>query len=46
MVLAHSLKGSGTKKQLAALVTLDSISSSTITELKVAIHAHMSLRAH
>lgn len=35
MVLARSLKDKGTKKQLAVLVTLDSIASSTIDELKV-----------
>ena len=35
MVLAHSLKDNGTKKQLAALVTLDTLQSSTIDELKV-----------
>lgn len=35
MVLAHSLRDSGTKKQLAILVTLDSLQASTIEELKV-----------
>lgn len=35
MVLAHSLRDNGTQKQLAALVTLDSISASTIETLKV-----------
>ena len=35
MVLAHSLRDHGTKKQLAALVTLDTLSASTIGELKV-----------
>ncbi|KAL9637282.1 MAG: hypothetical protein Q9164_002295 [Protoblastenia rupestris] len=34
MVLAHSLRDNDTKKQLAILVTLDSLSSSTIDELK------------
>ncbi|KAL6713365.1 glycogenin glucosyltransferase [Lecanora helva] len=34
MVLAHSLRDNGTKKQLAALVTLDSIQASNIEELK------------
>lgn len=34
MVLAHSLRDSGTKKQLAILVTLDSVAGSTIEELK------------
>ncbi|KAG8534101.1 uncharacterized protein KY384_000945 [Bacidia gigantensis] len=34
MVLAHSLRDQGTKKQLAILITLDSISASTIDELK------------
>ena len=38
MVLAHSLRDSGSKKTLAILVTLDSISSKTIDELKVRIH--------
>ncbi|KAI9708325.1 MAG: glycogenin glucosyltransferase [Bogoriella megaspora] len=33
-VLAHSLRDAGTKKKLAVLVTLDTISSETITELK------------
>ncbi|KAI9795164.1 MAG: glycogenin glucosyltransferase [Peltula sp. TS41687] len=32
-VLAHSLKDAGTKKKLAVLVTLDSLSASTIAEL-------------
>lgn len=35
MVLAHSLRDSGTKKQLAILVTMDSVAGSTIEELKV-----------
>jgi len=35
MVLAHSLRGNGTKKQLAVLVTLDSLNATTIEELKV-----------
>ena len=35
MVLAHSLRDNGSKKELAVLVTLDSVSSSTIDELKV-----------
>ena len=35
MVLAHSLRDHGTQKLLAALVTLDSVSSSSIEELKV-----------
>lgn len=35
MVLGHSLRDSGTTKQLAALVTLDSLQASTIDELKV-----------
>ena len=34
MVLAHSLRDSGTRKQLAILVTVDSIAGSTIEELK------------
>ncbi|CAF9922145.1 MAG: glycogenin glucosyltransferase [Alectoria fallacina] len=34
MVLAHSLRDNGTKKQLAILVTLDSLSASTLEELK------------
>lgn len=35
MVLAHSLRDNGTKKQLAILVTLDTLHASTIEELKV-----------
>lgn len=35
MVLAHSLRDNGTTKQLAILVTLDSLSASTLEELKV-----------
>lgn len=35
MVLAHSLKDNGTKAKLVALVTLDTVSGSTIDELKV-----------
>ena len=35
MVLAHSLRDNRTKKQLAVLVTLDSLSASTLEELKV-----------
>ena len=35
MVLAHSLKDNGTRKQLAVLVTLDTLATSTIEELKV-----------
>ena len=35
MVLAHSLRDSGTKKQLVALVTLDSISANAVEALKV-----------
>ncbi|KAL8801516.1 MAG: hypothetical protein Q9182_004419 [Xanthomendoza sp. 2 TL-2023] len=34
MVLAHSLRDNGTKKQLAALVTMDTCQLSTIDELK------------
>ena len=34
-VLAHSLRDAGTKKQLAILVTLDTLSADTLTELKV-----------
>ena len=34
MVLAHTLRDSGTKKQLASLVTMDSVAGSTIEELK------------
>ena len=37
MVLGHSLKDHGTKKQLAALVTLDSLKASTVDELRVRI---------
>ena len=39
MVLAHSLRDNGTKEQLAILVTLDSLSASTLEELKVHAHA-------
>lgn len=35
MVLAHSLRDNGTRKQLAILVTLDTLQASTIEELKV-----------
>ena len=38
MVLGHSLRDCGTTKQLAALVTLDSLQSSTIDELRVSFH--------
>jgi glycogenin glucosyltransferase len=34
-VLAHSLRDNGTKKKLAVLITVDSLRSATITELKV-----------
>ena len=37
-VLAHSLRDAGTTKKLAALVTLDTLSADTITELKVGRH--------
>ncbi|KAF2757833.1 nucleotide-diphospho-sugar transferase [Pseudovirgaria hyperparasitica] len=33
-VLAHSLRDAGTKKKLAALITLDTLSAATIAELK------------
>ena len=39
MVLAHSLRDNGTRKQLAILVTLDSLSASTLEELRVGLHA-------
>ena len=35
MVLAHSLRDNGTRKQLAILITLDSLSASTLEELRV-----------
>lgn len=35
LVLAHSLRDNGTTKQLAVLVTMDSLQASTIDELKV-----------
>ncbi len=35
MVLAHSLRDSGTKKRLAVLVTLDSLDAKTVEELQV-----------
>ncbi|KAL8996257.1 MAG: hypothetical protein Q9169_004188 [Polycauliona sp. 2 TL-2023] len=34
MVLAHSFRGNGTKKQLAVLVTMEDIQAATIEELK------------
>ncbi|KAK3050784.1 hypothetical protein LTS18_012537, partial [Coniosporium uncinatum] len=34
VVLAHSLRDAGTKKKLAALITLDTLSAETVTELK------------
>lgn len=34
LVLAHSLRDAGTKKKLAILVTLDSVSAEVVTELK------------
>lgn len=34
-MLAHSLRDGGTKKKLAVLITLDTLSADTITELKV-----------
>lgn len=37
MVLGHSLRDNGTKKQLVALVTLDAIQVSTLDALKVRI---------
>ena len=44
MVLAHSLRDNGTKKQLVAFVTLDSVSADAITELKVRVLIyHMSM---
>ena len=35
MVLARSLRDNGTKKQLAIMVTLDTLRASTINELQV-----------
>ena len=35
MVLGHSLRDNGTGKQLAVLVTLDTVPASAIDELKV-----------
>ena len=34
-MLAHSLRDAGTKKKLAVLVTLDTVSADVITQLKV-----------
>jgi glycogenin glucosyltransferase len=34
-VLAHSLRDAGTTKKLAVLVTLDTLSASTVEQLKV-----------
>ncbi|KAF2106127.1 nucleotide-diphospho-sugar transferase [Lophiotrema nucula] len=39
-VLAHSLRDAGTTKKLAALVTLDTLSADTVTELK-ALYDHI-----
>lgn len=36
-VLAHSLRDGGSKKKLACLITLDTLSADSISELKVAI---------
>lgn len=35
MVLGHSLRDHGSKKQLVALVTLDAVQDSTVDALKV-----------
>ena len=35
MVLAHSLRDNGTKGKIVALVTIDSLHTSTVEELKV-----------
>ncbi|KHO00923.1 glycogenin [Metarhizium album ARSEF 1941] len=37
LVLAHSLRDAGTTKELAVLVTLDSVSAQAITQLKVSL---------
>jgi hypothetical protein len=37
MVLAHSLRDKGAKAKIVVLATLDTLSSNTITELKVNI---------
>jgi hypothetical protein len=37
MVLGHSLRGRGAKAKLAALVTVDNVSSETIEELRVGV---------
>jgi len=37
MVLAHSLKDKGAKARLVVLVTIESLSASTITDLKVCL---------
>ena len=34
-VLAHSLRDAGTTKKLAAMITLDTLSADTVTELNV-----------
>ena len=36
-MLAHSLRDAGTKKRLAVLVTLETLSADAITELKVRV---------
>lgn len=36
-MLAHSLRDAGTTKKLAVLVTLDSVSSDVITQLKASL---------
>ncbi|CAJ2507951.1 Uu.00g091370.m01.CDS01 [Anthostomella pinea] len=38
LVLAHSLRDAGTTKQLAVLVTLDTVSAEAISELKTVYH--------
>jgi hypothetical protein len=44
LVLAHSLRDAGTKKKLAILVTLDSISAEVVTQLKASSNGPFSIR--
>lgn len=42
-VLAHSLRDGGSTKKLAALITLDTLSADSVSELKVAIGLPLAL---
>jgi glycogenin glucosyltransferase len=43
LVLAHSLRDAGTKKKLAILVTLDSVSAEVVSQLKVSFQRYLLL---